>query len=66
MQDYYADEIGVLSPNQLQVDELYAGEVDVSPLLVHILSIDRYSDIYIFKLSSENYHLLNVSSGLCF
>lgn len=34
MQDYYADEIGVLSPNQLQVDELYAGEVDVSPLLI--------------------------------
>ena len=27
MQDYFADEIGVLSPNQLQVDELYAGEV---------------------------------------
>lgn len=26
-QDYYADEIGVLSPNQLQVDKLYAGEV---------------------------------------
>ncbi|KAF6147950.1 hypothetical protein GIB67_001525 [Kingdonia uniflora] len=24
--DYYADEIGVLSPNQLQADELYAGE----------------------------------------
>lgn len=32
MQDYYADEIGVLSPNQLQVDELYAGEVDVFSL----------------------------------
>ncbi|KAG5534028.1 hypothetical protein RHGRI_022246 [Rhododendron griersonianum] len=27
--DYYADEIGVLSPNQLQVDELYAGEVGI-------------------------------------
>ena len=26
-QDYYADEIGVLSPNQMQVEELYAGEV---------------------------------------
>lgn len=26
-QDYVADEIGVLSPNQLQVDELYSGEV---------------------------------------
>ncbi|KAJ8442226.1 hypothetical protein Cgig2_005166 [Carnegiea gigantea] len=24
--DYFADEIGVLSPNQMQVDELYAGE----------------------------------------
>ncbi|RVW18063.1 hypothetical protein CK203_101597 [Vitis vinifera] len=24
--DYFADEIGVLSPNQFQVDELYAGE----------------------------------------
>lgn len=29
MQDYYADELGVLSPNQLQVDELYAGEVKI-------------------------------------
>lgn len=28
MQDYYADEVGVLSPNQLQVDQLYAGEVE--------------------------------------
>lgn len=27
LQDYFADEIGVLSPNQIQVDELYAGEV---------------------------------------
>ncbi|KAL6555688.1 hypothetical protein OROHE_006962 [Orobanche hederae] len=26
--DYYADEVGVLSPNQLQVDQLYAGEVE--------------------------------------
>ena len=26
-QEYVADEIGVLSPNQMQVDELYAGEV---------------------------------------
>lgn len=26
-QDYIADEIGVLSPYQLQVNELYAGEV---------------------------------------
>ncbi|XP_057985234.1 translation factor GUF1 homolog, chloroplastic isoform X3 [Hevea brasiliensis] len=25
--DYFADEIGVLSPNQLQVEELYSGEV---------------------------------------
>lgn len=29
MQDYVADEVGVLSPNQLQVDELYAGEVGI-------------------------------------
>lgn len=27
LQDYFADEVGVLSPNQIQVDELYAGEV---------------------------------------
>jgi hypothetical protein len=27
-QDYFADEIGVLSPNQLQVGELFAGEVN--------------------------------------
>lgn len=32
MQDYYADELGVLSPNQLQVDQLYAGEVKISYL----------------------------------
>lgn len=31
MQNYFADEIGVLSPNQLQVDELYAGEVHAHP-----------------------------------
>jgi hypothetical protein len=24
LQDYFADEVGVLSPNQIQVDELYA------------------------------------------
>lgn len=29
MQDYYADEVGVLSPSQLQVDTLYAGEVEI-------------------------------------
>lgn len=28
VQDYYADEVGVLSPNQLQVEELFAGEVE--------------------------------------
>ncbi|CAK9139474.1 unnamed protein product [Ilex paraguariensis] len=28
--DYFADEIGVLSPNQLQVGELYAGEPETS------------------------------------
>ena len=27
LQEYFADELGVLSPNQLQVGELYAGEV---------------------------------------
>lgn len=27
-QDYSADEVGVLSPNQLQVEELFAGEVN--------------------------------------
>ncbi|RLM79002.1 hypothetical protein C2845_PM12G03330 [Panicum miliaceum] len=26
--EYVSDEIGVLSPNQMQVDELYAGEID--------------------------------------
>ncbi|MCI17186.1 hypothetical protein A2U01_0038333, partial [Trifolium medium] len=25
--DYFADEIGVLSPNQLQAEELFAGEM---------------------------------------
>lgn len=31
-QEYVADEIGVLSPNQMEADELHAGEVT---LLVH-------------------------------
>jgi hypothetical protein len=26
-QEYFADELGVLSPGQMQVNELYAGEV---------------------------------------
>lgn len=45
-QDYFADEIGVLSPNQIQVDELYAGEVVYSfehklfSSLFHLLSCD--------------------------
>lgn len=29
LQDYYADEVGVLSPNQMQVDQLNAGEVKI-------------------------------------
>lgn len=39
MQDYFADEIGVLSPNQQQVDELYAGEVRIDGAFADIFIV---------------------------
>ncbi|KAK1350219.1 Translation factor GUF1-like [Heracleum sosnowskyi] len=42
--DYYADEIGVLSPNQLQVDELYAGEVGYLSASIRSVADARVGD----------------------
>lgn len=42
--DYYADEIGVLSPNQLQVDELYAGEVGYLSATIRSVADARVGD----------------------
>ncbi|KAI3738980.1 hypothetical protein L2E82_29305 [Cichorium intybus] len=42
--DYFADEIGVLSPNQLQVDELYAGEVGYISASIRSVADARVGD----------------------
>ncbi|KAL5714498.1 hypothetical protein ACHQM5_016449 [Ranunculus cassubicifolius] len=42
--DYYADEIGVLSPNQLQVDELFAGEVGYISASIRSVADARVGD----------------------
>lgn len=42
--DYYADEIGVLSPNQLQVDQLYAGEVGYLSASIRSVADARVGD----------------------
>ncbi|KAJ0510615.1 putative protein-synthesizing GTPase [Helianthus annuus] len=42
--DYYADEIGVLSPNQQQVDELYAGEVGYMSASIRSVADARVGD----------------------
>lgn len=42
--DYYADEIGVLSPNQLQADELYAGEVGYLAASIRSVADARVGD----------------------
>ncbi|KAL6507587.1 hypothetical protein OROGR_023782 [Orobanche gracilis] len=42
--DYYADEVGVLSPNQLQVDQLYAGEVGYVSASVRSVADARVGD----------------------
>ncbi|KAM6579103.1 hypothetical protein CsatB_030940 [Cannabis sativa] len=42
--DYYADEIGVLSPNQLQVEELYAGEVGYISASIRSVADARVGD----------------------
>ncbi|KAL8166444.1 hypothetical protein V2J09_007943 [Rumex salicifolius] len=42
--DYYADEIGVLSPNQMQVDELYAGEVGYFSASIRSVADARVGD----------------------
>ncbi|RZC62583.1 hypothetical protein C5167_024361 [Papaver somniferum] len=44
LSDYYADEIGVLSPNQLQVDELYAGEVGYLSASIRSVADARVGD----------------------
>ncbi|KAA8531236.1 hypothetical protein F0562_005945 [Nyssa sinensis] len=42
--DYFADEIGVLSPSQLQVDELYAGEVGYLSASIRSVADARVGD----------------------
>ncbi|PON83978.1 Elongation factor [Trema orientale] len=42
--DYFADEIGVLSPNQLQVEELYAGEVGYLSASIRSVADARVGD----------------------
>ncbi|GAA0153869.1 translation initiation factor [Lithospermum erythrorhizon] len=42
--DYFVDEIGVLSPNQMQVDELYAGEVGYLSASVRSVADARVGD----------------------
>ncbi|KAD3336935.1 hypothetical protein E3N88_32455 [Mikania micrantha] len=42
--DYFADEIGVLSPNQQQVDELYAGEVGYMSASIRSVADARVGD----------------------
>ncbi|CAE6091975.1 unnamed protein product [Arabidopsis arenosa] len=42
--DYFADEVGVLSPNQIQVDELYAGEVGYIAASVRSVADARVGD----------------------
>ncbi|XP_078444124.1 small GTP-binding protein [Wolffia australiana] len=42
--DYLADEIGVLSPNQLQVDELFAGEVGYLSASIRTVADARVGD----------------------
>lgn len=44
LQDYFADEVGVLSPNQIQVDELYAGEVGYIAASVRSVADARVGD----------------------
>ncbi|KAL5075105.1 hypothetical protein RYX36_014089 [Vicia faba] len=42
--DYFADEIGVLSPNQLQADELFAGEVGYLSASIRTVADARVGD----------------------
>lgn len=42
--DYYADEIGVLSPTQMQVNELYAGEVGYLSASIRSVADARVGD----------------------
>ncbi|XP_022966535.1 translation factor GUF1 homolog, chloroplastic [Cucurbita maxima] len=42
--DYFADEVGVLSPNQLEVEELYAGEVGYLSASIRSVADARVGD----------------------
>ncbi|XP_068642505.1 translation factor GUF1 homolog, chloroplastic [Aristolochia californica] len=42
--EYYADEIGVLSPNQMQVDEIFAGEVGYLSASIRFVADARVGD----------------------
>ncbi|XP_015879635.3 translation factor GUF1 homolog, chloroplastic [Ziziphus jujuba] len=54
--DYFADEIGVLSPNQLQVDELYAGEVGYLSASIRSVADARVGDTitHYFKRAEDS------------
>ncbi|KAJ4715148.1 Translation factor GUF1-like, mitochondrial [Melia azedarach] len=53
--DYYADEIGVLSPNQMQVEELQAGEVGYLSASIRSVADARVGDtITHFNRRAEN------------
>jgi translation elongation factor EF-4 len=41
-QEYVADEIGVLSPNQMEADELHAGEVTSLVLCLLVFGYQLY------------------------
>ncbi|ESR39677.1 translation factor GUF1-like [Citrus sinensis] len=53
--DYYADEIGVLSPNQMQVEELQAGEVGYLSASIRSVADARVGDtITHFNRKADN------------
>uniref|UniRef100_A0A2P2MGJ8 Translation factor GUF1 homolog, mitochondrial n=1 Tax=Rhizophora mucronata TaxID=61149 RepID=A0A2P2MGJ8_RHIMU len=53
--DYFADEIGVLSPNQLQVEELYSGEVGYLSASIRSVADARVGDtITIYSRRADN------------
>ena len=49
-QEYVADEIGVLSPNQMEASELHAGEVT---LLVRCLPVSWYQPVVIYEMDTS-------------
>ncbi|KAF3327473.1 translation factor GUF1 [Carex littledalei] len=53
--DYFADEIGVMSPNQIEVNELYAGEVGYLSASIRSVADARVGDtITLFNRKAES------------